>query len=208
MMHTLAKIGFHQSYTYFTWRNTKWELEEYLTELVARDRPTYMRPNFFVNTPDILHEYLQYGGPPAFKIRAVLAATLSPTWGVYAGYELFEHVAVRPAARSTSTRRSTSSGPATGHRRPGERMPRCIAPAQRDPPRAPGAAAAAQPHVPRRATTSRSWSSPSSRRRRARHGPDRRASTSTRTPRASDGLVHLPALGLELARASSWSTTC
>ena len=98
MMHPLAKIGFHQSYTYFTWRNAKWELEEYLREL-ARPAAAYMRPNFFVNTPDILHAYLQYGGPPAFKIRAVLAATLlSPSYGVYSGYELFEHVAVRPGS--------------------------------------------------------------------------------------------------------------
>jgi starch synthase (maltosyl-transferring) len=97
MMHTLAKIGFHQSYTYFTWRNEKWELEEYFREL-AGPAAVYMRPNLFVNTPDILHAYLQYGGPPAFKIRAVLASTLSPTYGVYSGYELFEHVAVRPGS--------------------------------------------------------------------------------------------------------------
>jgi starch synthase (maltosyl-transferring) len=97
MMQTLARVGFHQSYTYFTWRNEKWELEEYLTELSQRTGH-FLRPNFFVNTPDILHAYLQYGGPPAFKIRAVLAATLSPSWGVYAGYELFEHVAVRPGS--------------------------------------------------------------------------------------------------------------
>src|SRR3954471_22863196 len=97
MMHTLGKIGFHQSYTYFTWRNEKWELEEYFRELTG-DAAAYMRPNLFVNTPDILHAYLQYGGPPAFKIRAVLAATLSPTYGVYSGYELFEHVAVRPGS--------------------------------------------------------------------------------------------------------------
>jgi starch synthase (maltosyl-transferring) len=97
MMHTLAKIGFHQSYTYFTWRNEKWELEEYLREL-SGDAAAYMRPNFFVNTPDILHAYLQYGGPPAFRIRAMLAATLSPTWGVYSGFELFEHVAARPGS--------------------------------------------------------------------------------------------------------------
>jgi starch synthase (maltosyl-transferring) len=96
-MQTLARVGFHQSYTYFTWRNEKWELEEYLTELSQRTAH-FLRPNFFVNTPDILHAYLQYGGPPAFKIRAVLAATLSPSWGVYAGYELFEHVAVRPGS--------------------------------------------------------------------------------------------------------------
>jgi starch synthase (maltosyl-transferring) len=97
MMHALGKIGFHQSYTYFTWRNTKEEVESYFTE-VAHDSAHFMRPNFFVNTPDILHEFLQYGGPPAFKIRAVLAATGSPSWGVYAGYELCERVAVRPGS--------------------------------------------------------------------------------------------------------------
>jgi starch synthase (maltosyl-transferring) len=97
MMQTLARVGFHQSYTYFTWRNEKWELEEYLTEL-SQQTGHFLRPNFFVNTPDILHAYLQYGGPAAFRIRAVLAATLSPSWGVYAGYELFEHVAVRPGS--------------------------------------------------------------------------------------------------------------
>jgi starch synthase (maltosyl-transferring) len=96
-MQTLARVGFHQSYTYFTWRNEKWEIEEYLTEL-SQKTAHFLRPNFFVNTPDILHAYLQYGGPPAFKIRAVLAATLSPSWGVYSGYELFEHVAVRPGS--------------------------------------------------------------------------------------------------------------
>jgi starch synthase (maltosyl-transferring) len=97
MMQTLARVGFHQSYTYFTWRNEKWELEEYLTEL-SKETAHFLRPNFFVNTPDILHAFLQYGGPPAFKIRAVLAATLSPSWGVYSGYELFEHVALRPGS--------------------------------------------------------------------------------------------------------------
>jgi starch synthase (maltosyl-transferring) len=97
MMRQLAKVGFHQSYTYFTWRTAKWELEQYAAEL-AYETSAYMRPNFFVNTPDILHASLQYGGPPMFKLRAVLAATLSPTWGVYSGYELFEHVAVRPGS--------------------------------------------------------------------------------------------------------------
>ena len=97
MMQTLARVGFHQSYTYFTWRNEKWEIEEYLTEL-SQETGHFLRPNFFVNTPDILHAYLQYGGPPAFKIRAVLAATLSPTYGVYSGYELYEHVALRPGS--------------------------------------------------------------------------------------------------------------
>ncbi|HEX2313973.1 MAG TPA: alpha-1,4-glucan--maltose-1-phosphate maltosyltransferase [Thermomonospora sp.] len=97
MMHTLAKIGFHQSYTYFTWKNSRPELEEYFTEL-AGDAATYMRPNVFVNTPDILNEYLVHGGRPAFEIRAILAATLSPTWGVYSGYELVENTPVRPGS--------------------------------------------------------------------------------------------------------------
>jgi starch synthase (maltosyl-transferring) len=90
-------VGFHQSYTYFTWRVEKEEIEDYLVE-VSHESDHLMRPNFFVNTPDILHAFLQYGGPAAFKIRATLAATGSPSWGVYAGYELFEHVAVRPGS--------------------------------------------------------------------------------------------------------------
>ncbi|MGO1973456.1 MAG: maltotransferase domain-containing protein [Propionibacteriaceae bacterium] len=94
MMHTLGKVGYHQSYTYFTWRTEKWELEEYLTELSA-ETDAFVRPNFFVNTPDILPAHLQHGGPAMFAIRAILAATLSPTWGVYSGFELFEHQAVR-----------------------------------------------------------------------------------------------------------------
>lgn len=93
MMHTLARIGFQQSYTYFTWRTTKQELTDYLTELTG-EAAAYMRPNFFVNTPDILHAYLQHGGRPAFELRAVLAATLAPSWGVYAGYELCENAAL------------------------------------------------------------------------------------------------------------------
>jgi starch synthase (maltosyl-transferring) len=96
MMHELGRIGFTQSYTYFTWRTGKEELQEYAEELITAER--HMRPNFFVNTPDILHASLQYGGPPVFKIRAVLASLLSPSWGVYAGYELFEHVAVKPGS--------------------------------------------------------------------------------------------------------------
>jgi starch synthase (maltosyl-transferring) len=90
MMHALGKVGFHQGYTYFTWRNEKWELEEYLTELTT-ETDAFFRPNFFVNTPDILPSFLQWGGKTAFTIRAVLASTLSPTWGVYAGFELFEN---------------------------------------------------------------------------------------------------------------------
>jgi starch synthase (maltosyl-transferring) len=97
MMRALATVGFHQSYTYFTWRNTKAELAAYLSEL-SHESSDVMRPNLFVNTPDILTEYLQYGGPAAFAIRAAIAATAAPTWGVYSGYELYEHVAVRPGS--------------------------------------------------------------------------------------------------------------
>jgi starch synthase (maltosyl-transferring) len=97
MMHALAMVGFNQSYTYFTWRTHADELTEYLRDLSGATA-AYMRPNFFTNTPDILHEYLQHGGPPAFKIRAVLAAMLSPTWGIYSGYELCENIPVRPGS--------------------------------------------------------------------------------------------------------------
>jgi len=97
MMHALAQIGFHQSYTYFTWRNSAAELKEYLTEL-SGPAAAYMRPNFFVNTPDILCGYLQHAGPAAFKVRAVLAAMLSPSWGVYSGYELCENSPLRPGS--------------------------------------------------------------------------------------------------------------
>ncbi|MDT0475816.1 alpha-1,4-glucan--maltose-1-phosphate maltosyltransferase [Streptomyces sp. DSM 41014] len=94
MMRTLGEIGFQQSYTYFTWRTTKPELTDYLTELSGESAAS-MRPNLFVNTPDILHAFLQHGGRPAFEVRAVLAATLSPTWGVYSGYELCENTPLR-----------------------------------------------------------------------------------------------------------------
>ncbi|GAA3839410.1 alpha-1,4-glucan--maltose-1-phosphate maltosyltransferase [Sphaerisporangium flaviroseum] len=97
MLRGLAKVGFHQSYTYFTWKNSKADIEGYFHEL-SHETSHYLRPNFFVNTPDILHEYLQNGGVPAFKIRAVLAALASPTWGVYAGYELAENTPVRPGS--------------------------------------------------------------------------------------------------------------
>jgi starch synthase (maltosyl-transferring) len=92
VMRSLAAAGFQQSYSYFTWRNTKEELEEFLTS-VSTETADYMRPNLFVNTPDILTEYLQYGGRPAYKIRAAIAATAAPLYGVYAGYELYENVA-------------------------------------------------------------------------------------------------------------------
>ncbi|WP_460784546.1 alpha-1,4-glucan--maltose-1-phosphate maltosyltransferase [Microbacterium tumbae] len=92
----LAAAGFQQSYTYFTWRNTKAELEEFLTSLAA-ETADYLRPNLFVNTPDILTEYLQFGGRSAYRIRAAIAATAGPSYGVYAGYELYENVA-RPGS--------------------------------------------------------------------------------------------------------------
>jgi starch synthase (maltosyl-transferring) len=94
MMRVLAKVGFTQSYTYFTWRNTKAELTEYFTELTTHESAEYFRPNLFTNTPDILPFFLQQGGRPAFMIRAVLAATLSPLYGIYSGFELCENAAV------------------------------------------------------------------------------------------------------------------
>jgi starch synthase (maltosyl-transferring) len=98
IMRHLAKIGFSQSYSYFTWRNTKAEIEEYFTELTQTEVRDYMRPNLFANTPDILHEYLQKGGRPAFQVRLILAATLAASYGIYSGYELCENVPVKPGS--------------------------------------------------------------------------------------------------------------
>jgi starch synthase (maltosyl-transferring) len=95
-MTTLAKSGFAQSYTYFTWKNTRWELLEFLGQLL--DWREYYRPNCFANTPDILHEYLQAGGRAAFEARLVLAATLSPSYGIYSGFESCENVPARPGS--------------------------------------------------------------------------------------------------------------
>ena len=95
IMRYLAKAGFSQSYSYFTWRNTKAEIEEYFTELTGTPVREYMRPNLFANTPDILHEYLQTGGRPAFEVRLVLAATLGASYGIYSGFELAENTPVR-----------------------------------------------------------------------------------------------------------------
>ena len=94
MMRALAKAGFTQSYTYFTWRNTKGELTEYLTELTQGPAKEYFRPNFFANTPDILPVFLQEGGRPAFRIRLALAGTLSPCYGIYNGFELCENAPI------------------------------------------------------------------------------------------------------------------
>jgi starch synthase (maltosyl-transferring) len=91
----LAKLGFSQSYGYFTWKNADWELTQWLEEFLAPDVVEYHRGNLFVNTPDILHEFLQTGGRGAFRLRLLLAGTLSPLYGVYSGYELLEHQPVR-----------------------------------------------------------------------------------------------------------------
>ena len=98
LMAMLAKVGFSQSYTYFTWRNTKAELTQYMTELTRSELPQYFRPNFFANTPDILHAYLVSGGRPAFEARLVLAATLSPSYGIYSGFERCENVPLTEAS--------------------------------------------------------------------------------------------------------------
>lgn len=94
----LAKLGFSQSYGYFTWRNTGPELRSFIEELAHSEMAEFHRPNFFANTPDILHEYLQTGGCPAFRVRLVLAATLSPTYGIYSGFELCENAPLRPGS--------------------------------------------------------------------------------------------------------------
>jgi len=99
IMHRLAKLGFSQSYTYFAWRNTKWELTEYASELTRPPGVEYLRPNLWPNTPDILTEYLQFGGRPAFMVRLVLAATMSPSYGIYGpAFELQEDRPLRPGS--------------------------------------------------------------------------------------------------------------
>jgi starch synthase (maltosyl-transferring) len=117
VMRELAKLGFTQSYTYFTWKNSRWELTEYINELAWGPEREYFRPNFFPVTPDILHAYLQHGGPPAFHSRLVLAATLSPSYGIYSGYESYENVPVREGSEEYlnsekyETRRRALDGP-------------------------------------------------------------------------------------------------
>jgi starch synthase (maltosyl-transferring) len=96
MMTTLAKAGFSQSYTYFTWKTSKWELVELVDQL--RSWRSFLRPNLWPNTPDILHASLVEGGPPAFASRLVLAATLSPSYGIYSGFEACENVPLRPGS--------------------------------------------------------------------------------------------------------------
>jgi starch synthase (maltosyl-transferring) len=94
LMKGLAKLGFSQSYTYFTWRTAKWEIEQYLNELCGYPEREFYRPNFFVNTPDILPYHLQSGEAWMFKARVALAAALSSTYGIYNGFELLEHEAI------------------------------------------------------------------------------------------------------------------
>lgn len=99
IMYRLAKGGFTQSYTYFTWRNTKWEITEYMAELTRSQVREFFRPNFWPNTPDILHEYLQFGSRPAFMTRLVLASTLAANYGIYGpAYELLEREPREPGS--------------------------------------------------------------------------------------------------------------
>ncbi len=173
MMTTLAKAGFAQSYTYFTWKNTRWELLEFLGQLL--DWREFYRPNCFANTPDILHEYLQAGGRPAFEARLVLAATLSPSYGIYSGFEHCENVPVRPGSEEYlnsekyELKQRTLDGPL---------LP-LVAHAERRAAREPGAAVARSAHVPR--DRERAASSPSS--SGAATTPSSSSSTSTRRRR-------------------------
>ena len=99
MMRTLAKVGFNQSYTYFTWKNARWELTRVRRRAGALGMQDYFRPNFFVNTPDILTEYLQHGGPPGVRSRGSSWPRRSrPTYGIYSGFEHFENMPVRPGS--------------------------------------------------------------------------------------------------------------
>ena len=107
MMFGLGRLGYTQSYTYFTWRTGKQELTEFA--LMHAERADECRPNLFVNTPDILHESLQTGGPSMFAIRAALAATMSPTWGVYSGFELYERRAGQAGQRGVPELREVRS---------------------------------------------------------------------------------------------------
>jgi starch synthase (maltosyl-transferring) len=97
-MKLLAKLGFSQSYTYFTWKNSTSELRSWWAEMHNAHSLEYMRGNLFANTPDILHEYLQHFGRPAFRVRLLLAATMSPLYGIYSGFELSENTPVRPGS--------------------------------------------------------------------------------------------------------------
>ncbi len=143
MMTTLAKLGFAQSYTYFTWKNTRQELREFVDQVLGWQ--LFYRPNMFANTPDILHEYLQVGGRPAFEARLVLAATLSPSYGIYSGYESFENVPVR-----TGSEEYLDSEKYEAKKRDARRPAAAARPAaERDPPRRARAAAHREPALAR-----------------------------------------------------------
>ena len=161
-LYGLAKLGFTQSYSYFTWRTAKWELTEFGEQIA--EHADYARPNLFVNTPDILHESLQHGGPGMFAIRAVLAATFSPAWGVYSGYELFEHRAVREGSEEYLDSEKYELRPrdfeaALGQRRVTGAV---LEPAQRDSPAAPRAARNCARSSSTTSTTTRCWPTASS----------------------------------------------
>ena len=147
-LYGLAKLGFTQSYTYFTWRTAKWELTEFGEQIV--EHADYARPNLFVNTPDILHESLQHGGPGMFAIRAVLASTFSPAWGVYSGYELFEHRPVREGSEEYLDSEKYELRPRDFEAAlaKGESLEPFLSSAQRDSPAASRAARAAHHQVP------------------------------------------------------------
>ena len=161
-LYGLAKLGFTQSYTYFTWRTAKWELTEFGEQIA--EHADYARPNLFVNTPDILHESLQHGGPGMFAIRAVLASTMSPTWGVYSGYELFEH---RAGARRQRGVPGLGEVRAAAPRLRGRAGRRRIAgaipdPAQRDSPACIPRCSSCAPSRSTTSTTTRCWPTASS----------------------------------------------
>ena len=139
-MTTLAKLGFGQSYTYFTWKNTKAELVELVEQM--RSWSAFYRPNMWPNTPDILHAYLQEGGRPAFEARLVLAATLSPSYGIYSGYEACENGAAAAGQRGVPRlgevrgQAADAEGPAAA----------ADPPSQRDPPAHPALQRFESPH--------------------------------------------------------------
>ena len=141
MLEALAKAGFSQSYTYFTWKNSPFELREYIEELTSPPRSEYLRANLFVNTPDILSDYLQHGGPGAFAVRLLLASTLSPSYGIYSGFESFEDQPRHPGSEEYLGSEKYERK-ARAARRPAARHGGALEPAA---PRAPGAAGVGEP---------------------------------------------------------------
>ena len=191
VMYRLAKLGFSQSYTYFTWRNTKHELTEHFTDLARRR--DYFRPNLWPNTPDILHEYLQYGGRPAFMCRAVLAATLGASYGIYGpAFELLESEPREPG--SEEYRDSEKYQVRRWDLRRHDSLKDFIARSEHDPPREPGAAVGRDATVSRdrqRAAHRLLEAHGGSRRRHPRRSEPRSASRAERLPRsAARGMAH------------------